>query len=108
MLLSAMMLLQAYMFVFNSEQISALFDSLGIHNGLIIPLGIAKLLAVIAILSKKSTLLKNLAYIGLAIDFMAAIISHLIAGDGDLIAAVVALILLSVSFIYDKKLFLMA
>lgn len=75
-LLSLMMLAQAYMFIFNSEQMAELFSSLGFPSMLIIPLGVAKLLAVIAILSKKSELLKSLAYYGLAIDFIAAIISH--------------------------------
>jgi len=104
-LLSAMMLLQAFMFTFNSEQMGQLFTSLGIPAALVIPMGIAKFLAIVAILTKKSDLLKKLAYYGLAIDFSAAIVSHLMAGDGDWPSPLVAMVLLGVSFVYDRKLY---
>ena len=104
-IISAWMLLQAFMFTFNSDQIAELFNSLGMPVFLIIPLGIAKLLAIIAILSKKSKLLKSLAYYGLGVDFIVAIASHLMAGDGGWPPAMIALVLLSISYFYDRKLF---
>lgn len=82
-----------------------MFAGLNMPNSLIIPLGIAKVLAIVAILSKKSDLLKKLAYYGLAIDFMAAMVSHILAGDGNWMAALIALIILTGSYIYDRKLF---
>jgi len=104
-LLSLWMLFQSFMFIFNSEQIEPMFEGLNMPTFLIIPLGIAKVLAIVAILSKKSDLLKKLAYYGLAIDFMVAIVSHLLAGDGNWITALIALIILTGSYIYDRKLF---
>jgi len=104
-LLSIMMLFQSFMFTFNSDQISELFNRLGIPTAVIIPLGIAKFLAVVAILTKKSTILKKLAYYGLLIDFTTALTSHLIAGDSEWTSPFVALILLVVSFVYDRKLY---
>ena len=104
-LLSAWMLLQAFMFVFNSDQIAELFDSLGVSTSLIIPLGIAKFLAVVAILSKLSALLKKLAYLGLAVDFIAALVLHLIAGDGGFGAATIALVVVALSYFYDRRVF---
>jgi hypothetical protein len=93
------------MFIFNSEQIAPMFEGLNMPTFLIIPLGIAKILAIVAILSKKSDLLKKLAYYGLAIDFMGAFVSHLLAGDWNWTTALIALILLTGSYIYDQKLF---
>lgn len=61
-LLSLWMLFQSFMFIFNSEQIAPMFEGLNMPTFLIIPLGIAKILAIVAILSKKSDLLKKLAY----------------------------------------------
>ena len=104
-LLSLWMAFQGVMFIFSSEQIAPMFEGLNMPTALIIPLGVAKLLAVGAILSKKSDLLKKLAYYGLAIDFIAAIASHFIAGDGQGVPAIIALVILVVSYIYDRKLF---
>ena len=104
-LISAWMVLQGVMFTFMSSQIEPLLTGLGLPLSIIIPLGIAKLLAVISILWKKSNLLKQLAYLGLFIDFAAAIISHIRVDDGQWPGASVALLLLVISFIYDRKVF---
>ena len=104
-LLSLWMIFQAVMFTFSPDKIQPMFEGLNMPTFLIVPMGVAKFLAVVAILSKKSTLLKTLAYYGLAIDFIAAISSHLLVGDGQAVGAVVALIILVASYIYDRKLF---
>lgn len=102
-LLSAMMLLQAYNFILNTEMMSAIFEDLGFPTALIVPLGIAKVLAVVAITSNLSILLKKLAYLGLGIDFVTALVSHLIAGDGSWTGAAIAIILLLGSFTFYRK-----
>jgi len=71
-LISAWMLLQSFMFIFNSDSVGELFTSLGMPTSIIIPLGVAKFLAVIAIVSGKSVMQKKLAYAGLAVDFILA------------------------------------
>ncbi len=93
------------MFIFNSAQFEEMFASLGFSATLIIPLGIAKVAAVIAILWRRNNLLKKLAYVGLGIDFIIAILSHLIANDGNWPGAAIALALMLASYIYDGKVF---
>ena len=105
-LLCLMMLLQGIMFTFNSEQIAQLFNRLNMPTMLIIPIGIAKLLGIIAIVSRKNLLLKDLAYYGFFIDFVAAISVHLAAGQADFKGALFALVLVSVSFFLEKKVFI--
>ena len=65
----------------------------------------AKILGVIAILSKQSRLLKEWAYAGFFFDFLLAISAHLNAGDGEFPLAVIALVLLLVSYVFDRKVF---
>lgn len=104
-LFSAFMLFSGFNFLINKEDVSMLFNSLGFPPFIIVPLGIAKILGVIAILSQKSKLLKELAYGGFFFDFMLAIVSHLEAGDGMFIMPAIALALLAGSYYLDKKVF---
>ena len=104
-LLSLMMILAARTYIFNHEAIDTiLFTKLGYPAYLIYPLAIAKLLGITAILSKKSEFLKSLAYAGFFFDFILAASAHIHVGDG-FGGAALALILLIVSFQYDKKLY---
>ena len=102
---TAHMLMTVAFYVFNYEMVSEMFASLGFPAGLIYPLAIAKVLGLIAIWTNKSRLLKELAYAGFALDFIMAAGSHAMAGDGGVIAPIVALILAAISFIYHRKLF---
>jgi len=104
-LLSAMLLMSAGMYVFNHEEIAGVFTKLGYPAYIIYPLAIAKLLGVTAILTKASALLKNLAYAGFFFNFILAAVAHLAVGDGEQMGAIMALVLLTVSFIYDRKVF---
>lgn len=100
-----MMTVQGFMSFYETQLITDQYNSLGFPSSLVYPLGIAKLLAVVAILTKKVKLLKTLAYYGLALDFVMAIGSHVMAGDGLWMYAFVALILLILSYTYDRKLY---
>lgn len=100
-----MMIVQGLMSFFNTKAIADLYLTLGFPSSLVMPLGIAKLLAVAAILTKKVKVLKILAYYGLGIDFVLAIGSHARVGDGLWGWPLFALGLLIVSFVYDKKIF---
>ena len=102
-LLSVMMVMSSFFYFTNTEEVGGLFESLGYPASLVIPLAVAKTLAVIAIVSNKSALLKRLAYYGLALDFVLALIAHLMAGDGEFGGAVIALILLAGSYFYNGK-----
>lgn len=97
------MAFQGVMFIIGPDNFSALFEGLGFPAALIMPLGVAKLLAAAAIISDKSVMLKRAAYAGLAVDFIVALVAHLMAGDGQFGGAAVALVLLGGSYIFDKK-----
>lgn len=104
-LLSAMMLLSAGMYFFNTEQIKAAFEAYNYPTYLIYPLAIAKLLGVVAILTRKSATLKEWAYAGFLFDFVLAAVAHNVAGDGGEINAVVAIVLLLTSYFLQKSVF---
>lgn len=93
-------------FFFHSEVVEV-FEGLGFPAALIYPLGIAKLLGLVAIWTNKSRLLKELAYAGFAIELCSAAASHLAAGDepSAVVAPLAYLLIVVVSFIYHRKLF---
>ena len=100
-----MMLMGAGMYIFNYEMVSEVFSRLGYPTYLIYPLATAKVLGIIAILTRKSEFLKNLAYAGFFYDFILAMSAHISVNDGEFIAAAVALVLLVISYIFGKKAF---
>ncbi len=104
-LVSLMMLGSAGMYLFNTAEVQSVFDGLGYPEYIVIPLAIAKILAIVAILTKKSAVLKEWAYAGLCFDFILAATAHLMVGDGEHLGAIVALVMLGVSYYYDKQLF---
>jgi DoxX-like family len=104
-LLCLMMLGSAGMYIFNHQAVSGIFKTLGFPGYIVYPLAFAKILGVIAILSKQSKTLKEWAYAGFFFDFLLALSAHLNVGDGEFIPATVAIILLFVSYFLDKKLF---
>ncbi|MRT91827.1 DoxX family protein [Ancylomarina sp. 16SWW S1-10-2] len=104
-LLSALMLMSASMYIFNYEMVSQTFVKLGFPVYIIYPLAAAKILGLIAILTKKSKFLKEWAYAGFFFDFVLALSAHLLINDGAFLPAIVAIVLLIISYRYDKKIF---
>jgi DoxX-like family len=62
-------------------------------------LGVAKALAVVALLSPRLALVKEWAYAGLTFTWIGAFVSHTVARDGKAILPVVLLALLAVSYL---------
>jgi len=104
-LFSALMLMSASMYIFNYEMVSQTFTNLGYPTYIVYPLAIAKILGLIAILTRKSKFLKEWAYAGFFFDFVLALSAHLVIADGEFVPAFVAILLLIVSYRYDKKVF---
>ena len=102
-LLSALMLMSATMYFFNHEMVSETFNKLGYPTYIIYPLAIAKILGLIAIWKKKSNSLKEWAYAGFFFDFVLALSAHLYVKDGEFAPALLAIILLIVSYLSEKK-----
>ncbi len=104
-LLCLMMLGSAGMYIFNHQEVAGIFTKLGFPTYIVYPLAVAKILGVIAILSKQSKILKEWAYAGFFFDFLLAVSAHINVGDGEYPLTVVALVLLLVSYFFDKKVF---
>ncbi|KAA3641264.1 MAG: DoxX family protein [Bacteroidetes bacterium] len=102
-LFSAHMLFTVVAYIFMHDMVSEMFVSLGVSPSIIYPLAIAKVLGLIAIWTNKSRILKELAYLGFATDFVLAIAFHLKVADGGAVAAMVALVMLIVSYIFGRK-----
>ena len=78
--------------------------SILLSSDIIYPLAATKILGLIAILTKKSKNLEEWAYAGFFFDFVLAISAHLVVNDGEFAAALIAIVLLLISYIYNKKL----
>lgn len=104
-LLTANMLFSAGMYVLNHDYILAAFTKLGYPTYIIYPLAAAKILGLIAIWTKKSPLLKDLAYAGFFYNFFLAFFAHVMVGDSEWPGSLMAMTFLIVSFVYDRKLF---
>ncbi len=104
-LLSVWMLVTAGMYVFNHEMVAEIVRGMGYPVYILYPLAVAKVLAITAILTKKSETLKEWAYAGLFFDFILATGGHIMAEDGGYAPAMVAIVVLLISYSYDRKLY---
>lgn len=104
-LFSALMIFSPVMYVIQNEMTREMFTSLGYPTYIIYPLAIAKLLGITAILTKKSTVLKEWAYAGFFFELLLASMAHFSVGDGGFVAPLVAIALLLTSRLYDPKVF---
>ena len=102
-LFSVLMIGGATMYFFNYEEVSATFNRLGFPTYIVYPLAIAKLLGLVAIWTRKSAVLKDLAYAGFFYDLILAASAHVMAGDGEAAPALVALVLVCVSHFFGEK-----
>lgn len=101
-LLSAMMLMAAGNYFLQHETVVETVERLGYPGFIVYPLAVAKVLGIIAILTKLSATLKEWAYAGFFYDFLLALGGHLNAGDGQWMPPVAALLLLGASYALDK------
>lgn len=103
-LLSLMMLFSASMYFFKNAAIREAFNNLGYPNYIIYPLATAKLLGLIAIWFVNHKWIKEWAYAGFFFNFVLAFFAHVMINDGDQFGALIALALLTISYIFSKKL----
>lgn len=103
-LLSLFMLFSVGMYFFNHETVSEMFTQFGYPTYIIYPYAAAKLLGVFALWNPKFNLIKEWAYAGFTFAFILAFFAHYMIGDGEFGGALIALVLLIVSYITHKKL----
>lgn len=84
-------------YVFNHAAVAELFPKLGYPAYLIYPLALAKLLAVAAILTNRSAVLREWAYAALFFNIILAFSAHVTSGVPGAPAPVLALVLLLIS-----------
>ena len=102
-LLSLLMCFSVYMYIFNHEAVVGMFNNFGYPSYIIYPYAIAKILGVIALWTPSFKVLKEWAYAGFFFAFILAFFAHYMIGDGKQSGAVVALVLLAVSYIFNKR-----
>ena len=104
-LICALMLMSASMYIFNYEEVKPLFIAFGYPTYIIYPLAFAKILGVVAILTRKSKTLTEWAYAGFFFDLVLAFFAHYMIEDGGQMAAAVCCFLLLGSYFMSKKVF---
>ncbi|WP_092447844.1 DoxX family protein [Winogradskyella sediminis] len=102
-LLTLLMLFSISMYIFKHDEIEIAFTNFGYPTYIIYPYAIAKLLGLIALWLPGFKTLKEWAYSGFFFAFILAFFAHFMIGDGEHMAALIALILLILSYIFYKK-----
>jgi hypothetical protein len=91
------------MYIVKYEMVSATFTKLGFPTFIIYPLALAKILGLIALWTNKSKQLKEWAYAGFFFNTVLATGAHLNVNDGEHFGAIVAFILVIISYIFYRK-----
>ncbi len=95
----------ATMYLTKYEMVKGFFQQLGFPTWIVMPLAIAKILGIIAILTRKSKMLTEWAYAGFFFDAALALAAHLTHNDGGQMMAIIALVALVVSRFFYGRLF---
>ena len=98
------MLFSVSMYFFKHNDIVGAFANFGYPSYLIYPYAIAKLLGLFAIWNPNFKVIKEWAYAGFFFAFILAFFAHYMIGDGEQTGALMAFVLLIVSYIFNKKL----
>ena len=102
-LLTALMLFSVSMYFFNHDEVTKMFTSFGYPTYIIYPYAVAKLLGLVALWVPSFKAIKEWAYSAFFFAFILAFFAHFMVGDGEQGGALVAMILLVVSYIFNKK-----
>lgn len=102
-LLTLLMLFSVSMYFFKYDDVASMFTNFGYPTYIIYPYAIAKLLGLFAIWNPNFKVLKEWAYAGFFFAFILAFFAHYMIGDGEQTAALIAFVLLVVSYIFNKK-----
>ena len=102
-LISAMMLMSAFMYLTRNPELMSSFRSAGYPDYFVMLLGAAKLVGAIALLAPFWDKVKEWAYAGFAFTFIGAVWTHL-STNTPWIAPVIALLLLAASYWFRSRL----
>jgi hypothetical protein len=90
------------MYFFKTEMVKGFFESFNYPTYIVIPLAVAKVLGITAILTNKIKWLKEWAYAGFFFDLVLATLAHHNAGH-PIGLSVYAILILIVSYTIGKK-----
>ena len=102
-LLTSLLLFSASMYFFKHDDVAAIFTSFGYPTYIIYPYAVAKLLGVYALWQPNLKALKEWAYAGFFFAFVLAFFAHYMIGDGGQFTAAIALVLVVISYIFNKR-----
>ncbi len=102
-LLTLLMLFSVNMYFFKHDDVAIMFTGFGYPTYIIYPYAVAKLLGLFAIWNPNFKVIKEWAYAGFFFAFILAFFAHYMIGDGSQTGALLALILLTVSYIFNKR-----
>ncbi|PHR69240.1 MAG: hypothetical protein COA67_10955 [Lutibacter sp.] len=102
-LLTLLMMFSVKMYLFNHEDVAGMFTNFGYPTYIIYPYAIAKILGIFTLWFVGNKVLKEWAYAGFFFAFILAFFAHVMIGDGEQMGALIAMILLVVSYIFSKK-----
>lgn len=102
-LFSLMIFMGATMYLVDHENVVGKFETLGFPPNLIYFMAVAKYSGLVAIWQRKSSTLTEWAYAGFTINLLLAIFAHVNISDGEAPGAIVALVLMAVSYVFYKK-----
>lgn len=98
----AIMIYSAQMYFRYTEMVQSFFESFTYPSYIVIPLAIAKVLAIIMLLWRGTAWLTEWAYAGIFFDVVLAALAHYHAQD-DITLPLVALVLLLISYFFGKE-----
>lgn len=102
-LLTLLMLFSVSMYFFKHDDVSVMFTNFGYPTYIIYPYAIAKLLGLVALWNPNFNTIKEWAYAGFFFAFILAFFAHFMINDGEQGGAIIALVLLAVSYIFNKR-----
>ena len=102
-LLTLIMLFSVSMYFFKHDDVAQMFTNFGYPSYIIYPYAVAKLFGLFALWNPNFKVLKEWAYAGFFFAFILAFFAHVMIDDGEQMAALVAFILLIISYIFNKR-----
>ncbi|MDN3722976.1 DoxX family protein [Aequorivita sp. SDUM287046] len=102
-LLSALFLYSATTYLFDTAVIEGTYQDYQYPTYLVIPMAIAKILAILFILVRKPKWVMEWAYAGLFFDMALACMAHYRLGDPGITLPLLGIVFLLVSYFFGKK-----
>jgi len=102
-LFSIMILIGCSTYALNYDLVATRVAGLGYPPYIIIPLGILKVLGLIAIWTNKSMVLKEWAYAGFVFVLVLGTVAHVAINDNEYAPAFISLILAIASYVFHRK-----